>query len=209
MIEQTLRRFCESKHRTLIVIAGTFVVGLVLVMPLVDVLRAGRDEKDDLLAELESAQNVAAEMQAFETRVSEKLGQLKGIEARTVDEESLPTLRGKLVDLAKETGCSIRKLSVGAATSRAWTPGESPITPVAVTKKPTDADAASSYQLEWRPVTISLSGTGTSLRSMAERVAASGMLLHMKSLEMYPSSPSRQALTLDMELWYFTLARKS
>ena len=40
MIEQTLRRFCESKHRKLIVIAGTFVVGLVLVMPLVDVLLA-------------------------------------------------------------------------------------------------------------------------------------------------------------------------
>ena len=36
MIEQTLRSFCESRHRWLIVIAGTFVVGLVLVMPLVD-----------------------------------------------------------------------------------------------------------------------------------------------------------------------------
>ena len=50
MIEQTLRRFCESKHRKLIVIAGTFVVGLVLVLPLVDVIRAGRDEKEALLA---------------------------------------------------------------------------------------------------------------------------------------------------------------
>ena len=46
MIEQALRRFCESKHRKLIVIAGTFIVGLVLVMPLVDVLRSGRDEKE-------------------------------------------------------------------------------------------------------------------------------------------------------------------
>ena len=207
MIEQTLRKFCESKHRKLIVIAGTFIVGLVLVMPLVDVLRAGQDEKDALLAELESSQNVAAQIQGFETRTTEKLSQLKGIEARAVGEESLPALRGKLVDLAKETGCSIRKLAVGAATSRLWTPGESPITP-AVAKTPGAAAEASSYHLEWRPVTISLSGTSASLRNMAERVAASGMLLHMKSLEMYPSSPSRQALTLDMELWYFTLARK-
>ena len=54
--------FCESKHRTLIVIAGTFVVGLVLVMPLVDVIRAGHDEKETLLAELDSARQVAAEL---------------------------------------------------------------------------------------------------------------------------------------------------
>ena len=46
MIEQALRRFCESKHRKLIVTGVTFVVGLLLVMPLVDSIRAGGDEKD-------------------------------------------------------------------------------------------------------------------------------------------------------------------
>jgi hypothetical protein len=43
---------------------------------------------------------------------------------------------------------------------------------------------------------------------MIRRVAASKKLMHIKSLEMYPSSPNRQTLTLDMEVWYFTLARK-
>ena len=46
-------------------------------MPLVDVIRAGGDEKEALLTELESAQSVASELQAFETRVNEKLAQLK------------------------------------------------------------------------------------------------------------------------------------
>jgi hypothetical protein len=205
MIEPALRRFCESPHRKLIVIAGTFIVGLVLILPLVDLLRAGRDEKASLLAELDSAQNVAAEMKEFETRVAEKLTQVKGFEARTVDDESMPALRGKLVDLAKETGCSIRRLNVGATAARAWKPGESPF---AQTSDRKPADAAPTIQLEWRPVSISLSGTGSSLRSMVERVAGSGMLLHAKSLEMYPSSPTRQNLTLDMELWYYTLAHK-
>ncbi len=207
MIEPALRRFCESPHRKLIVIAGTFVVGLVLIMPLVDVLRAGRDEKEGLLAELDSARNVAAEMKQFETRVAEKITQLKGFEARTVDDESMPALRGKLVDLAKETGCSIRRLNVGGATSRAWKPGENPFAQIP-DRKPSDVATGPSFQLECRPVTISLTGTGASLRGMVERVAASGMLMHTKSLEMYPSSPNRQNLTLDMELWYYTLARK-
>jgi hypothetical protein len=205
MIEPALRKFCESPHRKLIVIAGTFIVGLVLILPLVDLLRAGRDEKANLLAELESAQNVAAEMKEFETRVNDKLTQMKGFEARTVDDESMPALRGKLVDLAKETGCSIRRLNVGAMATRAWKPGESPF---AQTSDRKPSDAAPTIQLEWRPVSISLSGTSASLRSMVERVAGSGMLMHTKSLEMYPSSPTRQNLTLDMELWYYTLAHK-
>ncbi len=207
MIDQALRRFCESKHRKLIVIAGTFIVGLVLILPLVDLIRAGHDEQESLIVELNSARNVAAELQAFETRVSEKTAQLKAFEARTVDDESLPALRSTLVDLAKETGCSIRKLSVGEVSSREWQPGENPTAPVS-DKKPPAAVGESSFQLEWRPVSLSLSGTSTSLRSMVEKVASSGMLMHTKSLEMYPSSPTRQALTLEMEVWYYTLARK-
>ena len=70
MIEQALRRFCEFKHRKLTVIAGTIIVGLLLVMPLVDSIRAGRDEREALLTELESAQSVASELQSFESRVN-------------------------------------------------------------------------------------------------------------------------------------------
>jgi hypothetical protein len=205
MIEQTLRRFCESKHRWLIVIGGTFVVGLVLVLPLVDVYSADRDEKSTLLAELDSAKRVAAELKQFEKRVGEKLAELQVYEARTVDDGSLPALRGKLLDFAKETQCSIRRLSVGNVMTRPWAPGEDPISPV---EGPKRAESKSMFVLEWRPVSISLSGTSTGLRTMLDRIAASKMLMHAKSIEMYPSSPTRQSLTLDMELWYFTLARR-
>jgi len=206
MIEQALRTFCEARHRSLIVIAGTFLVGLVLVLPLVDVIRAGHDEKEALLTELDSAKAVASGLEVFEARVKEKLAELDVQEARTVDDESMPALREKLVDLAKETSCSIRRISVGAASSRPWTPGESPVRPVETTK-PNDTNSA--FKLEWRPVSISLSGTSSNLRIMLERVSESGMLVHDKSFEMYPTSPTRQTLTLDLELWYYTLARNS
>jgi hypothetical protein len=205
MIEETLRPFCESPHRGLIVIAGTFIVGLVLILPLVDVYRADHSDKIALLAELDSARSVAAQLETTEREAAEKLAQLEGQEARTVDDESLATLRGKLVDLAKDTGCSIRRLSVGAASSRPWGAGEDPIAPTA-TAKP--GAATSGFMLEWRPVSVSLSGPSASLRSLLERIAASNMMMHAKSVEMFPSNPSRQSLTLDLELWYFNLARK-
>jgi hypothetical protein len=206
MIEETLRRFCESKHRKLIVTGVTFIVGLLLVMPLVDVIRAGRDEKEALLTELEGAQTATSDLQAFEQRVNEKLAQLKTLEARTVDDASLPNLRSELVDFAKETSCSIRRLNVGSPGSRQWWTGQNPVSTTFDTKKA--AEMNSGFTLEWRPVTISLNGTSASLRNMVEKLATSKRFMHIKTLEMYPSSPKRETLTVDMELWYFTLARK-
>jgi hypothetical protein len=204
MIEQALRSFCEARHRTLIVIAGTFVVGLVLVLPLVDVIRAGHDEKEALLTELDSAKTVAAGLKNSEAQVNKKLAELDVQEKRTVDEASVPALRDELVGFAKDTGCSVRRITVGGASSRAWSPGENPIGPPE-TKL---TETKSRFRLEWRPVNLSLTGTSASLRSMLERVSGSGKLMHAKSFEMYPSSPTRQTLTLDLELWYYTLAKR-
>ncbi|MEX2317818.1 MAG: hypothetical protein WD669_11740 [Pirellulales bacterium] len=205
MTEETLRKFCESRHRTLIVIAGTFVVGLLLVLPIVDVYYAGRAEKSAVIVDLESARTVAAGMEDYEQRVAEKLAQLTALEASTVDEASLPVLRSKLVDLAKEAACNIRRLNVGVTSSRPWNPDDDPMTPKPAAKPD---ENATPFVLEWRPVNLSLSGTSENLRTLIDKIAASGMFMHTKTMEMYPSSPTRQSLTLDMELWYFTLARR-
>jgi hypothetical protein len=205
MIEQAVRTFCEAKHRTLIVIAGTFVVGLVMVLPLVDVISAGHDEKEALTAELDSARTVAAGLKNFERRVAEKVAELKVLEDRSVTEETMAAVRGKLVDLAKETRCSIRRINVGAVATRPWKPGENPIRPPEVKQ----GEAATPFQLEWRPVSISLSGSSGDLRNMIDRIEDLNMLMHAKGFEMYPSGPTRQSLTLDLELWYFTLVRRS
>jgi hypothetical protein len=177
----------------------------VLVLPIVDVYYAGRSENMALRGELDSARRIAAGMEQFESRVAEKLSQLADLESRTVDDESLPALRSKLVDLAKGAGCNIRRLSVGAVSSRPWTGDDDPIAPKAEAKI---SESKSGFELAWRPVSLSLSGTSANLRGLIERIAASGMLMHVKSLDMYPSSPSRQTLTLEMELWYYTLTRK-
>jgi hypothetical protein len=205
MIEQTLRRFCETPYRWPIVIGGTFVVGLVLVMPLVDAYRAGLNEQEALRAELDAARQVASGLDSFRKRTAEKLSQLEVFEGRTVDEESLPMLRGKLVDLAKESGCNIRRLSAGAAGTRPWIPGDDPTGP-ASGAKPNGPDSV--FVLSWQPMSISLHGTSANLRTLLERITSAGMLMHTKSFELYPSSASRQSLTLDMELWYFTLKRR-
>jgi hypothetical protein len=176
-----------------------------MVLPLVDVICAGHAEKETLTAELDSAKTVAAGLKDVERHVAERLAELKVCETRTVDDESMAALRGKLVDLAKETRCGVRRINVGAAVTRPWKPGDDPIGSPGVRQ----GDAGSPFQLEWRPVSVSLSGSSADLRNMLERINELQMLMHAKSFEMYPSGPNRQSLTLDLELWYFTLSRRS
>ena len=208
MIEQALRTFCESRYRWLIVTAGTFVVGLVLILPLVDVYSAEREEKAALLAELAAATQVAGMMDQLEARAAEKSAQLAALESRTVDDESLPALRTKLVELARETGCSLRRMNVGVPSSRPWHAGDNPIAGGTETaaKSP---DTATGFALEWWPVSVSLSGGDANLRSLLERLEADGMLMHTKNFEMRPASGGRKTVDLDMELWYFNLERGS
>jgi hypothetical protein len=205
MSHELLRKFCESRHRSLIVIAGTFVAGLLLLLPIVDAYYAGRDEKNGLQAELDAAKRVAADLAKYEQRATEKVAQLAAMEARTVDDDSLPMLRGRLVDLAKETDCIIRRLTPGAASKRPWAAGDDPL----AQRAPSQLEQNSTgFVLEWRPVNLSLSGTSDNLRAFLDRLTSMAMFMHTKSLDIYPASPSRQSLTMDLELWYFTLTRK-
>lgn len=206
MIEQTLRTFCESRFRWIIVTAGTFVVGLVLVLPLVDLYRAERNEKASLLEELISAQHIDEMMEQFESRVAAETAQLSALEGRAINDGALPALRTKLVDLARDTGCSLRRLNVGAMASRPWYQEDNPIATGAEASAKT-ADTKTAFTLQWWPVTVSLSGSNASLRTLLDRMETDGMFVHTKNLEVRPASVNRKTLNLDMELWYFNLTR--
>ena len=205
MIEQTLRSFCESRRRWVIVIAGTFAVGLVLILPLADLYLAERNAKADLLTELESAQQIVETATDSEARLAAKSAELKTFEGRIVDEKSLPALRTKLVELARDTGCSLRRLNVGNVATRPWHAGDDPQELNETKAKPTDQPTG--FNLEWRPVTVSVSGSSANLCSLLERMEADRMLMHTKNFDMHPDVEGRKNLNLDMELWYYNLAR--
>lgn len=202
MIRKTIRSVAESRYRWLIVTGGTFAVGLVLIVPLVDVYRAESAEKKALLAEVGAASQISAQLDKYKGRVDERVAELDALEARTVDDGRLPALRDQLVELARQTGCSLRRLNVGETMSRPWYANDTP------TDQRPDAkgrESQTNFTLQWRPVSISVSGSVADLRNLLEKIKAENMLVYTKSFEIYPSSVGRKSLTMDMDLWYFTL----
>jgi hypothetical protein len=182
------------------------VLGLVLLVPLVDVYLADRREKEALSAELEIAHKNAGLLDRFEKRVTAKLTELETLEGRAVPEERVAGLRDELVTYARDTGCHVRRLVVGQPQSRPWLVEDHPVKPRKDNQKTPEK---TSFTLEQRPVTISLSGSLTNLRAMLDRLESHEMFVHTKSFELRPTSVNRKTLTLDMDLWYFALVRGS
>jgi hypothetical protein len=178
-----------------------------LLVPLADLYLAERSEKAELLADIASAQEVVETIAKSEAKLAAKMAEVKAYEARSIDEQSLAALRMKLVELARDTGCSVRRLNVGAVSMRPWHGANEPMAINDV--KPVKAmEAPTGFNLQWTPVTVSVSGSNTNLCSLLERMEADHMLMHTKTFEMHPdASEGHKNLNLDLELWYYNLAR--
>ena len=202
MIEPTLRAFCESRHRWLIVISVTLGIGLVTLLPLVDDYFAGKSEKTECMEELRNARLDAADLDTLKSRVAELTAQLDGIEKRTVSESTVAEYRSQLVDLARTSGCQLRRITVGTAQSRPWYKGNDPIEnqPKTATKK-----KSSGLELERQPLALSVSGSMSSLKSLLEQIRNDQLLMHVKNMELRPTGQDRKQVILDLELWFFDL----
>lgn len=204
MIEKAVRNFCESRYRWLIVITLTLLLGCALLVPLVDVYLRGSAEKQNLLTELESAHRTAEDLDNFESRVAAEVDELAQFDAKTVSEETTPELRKRLQSLARETGCTIRKLQVGTVVKRPWFDGDDPLVASPDNKL---RDAKTPFTLEHWPISISLHGTMPNLRKMLEQMWSDEMLVHTKNFDLGPESRNGQSVMLQMDLWYFALTR--
>lgn len=197
-------RFCESRHRWLIVTGVTVVLALLTVLPLADQYSALHAENDELVAQLDEAARLTAALPQFEQRVQEKVSELQKIERQTVSEEKVGEYRNKLIGYARDSGCQVRRINIGQARTRKWTVGDNPreATPEA---RP-DAEATP-FILETRQVSLSITGSLTSIEKLLTRMEADDTMSHFKFLELRPTGKSRRAVQADLELLCFALNR--
>lgn len=202
MITQLIDRFCESQRRWLIVTGVTFVVGLLTGLPQVDVLLTQRDEQKNLEEELVRASRSSSRLATFKERAATETAALEQLEQRTVDEQRLPEFRTALVDIVRESGCQMRRINVAAVRSRPWKQGDNPVTEVENRKA-----KSTPFTLETRSVSLSVSGSTQSVRSLLTRVQDEQKIFHAKTMDLRPLGRNRRGVQMDLELWYFALTR--
>ena len=204
MNDSLIRKFCESPSRWPVVAIVTTVIALATAWPAADVYFDEKAKHAELEAQLAEAEATAAQLPAAEKLVATLDTRLGELEKRTVNEANVASFRSRLVGLIRDSGCQVRRLEVGAPTVRPWNqddkvledmPPGAPLTPTP-------------FVLERRSVGIAVDGPMNAITTLLERIAKEEQLAHSHRVHLNSAGPGGQTVSLELELWFFALARK-
>jgi hypothetical protein len=201
MNDSLIRKFCESRHRWLIVATLTGLVALAVLLPMVDDYFDKRSSRSELTDQLAAARQTAESLPQLEKQTAAVRKDLEGLETRTVDEAALAHFRSRLVDIVRESGCQIRRIEVGAPNKRPWKDNDKPLNDVS----PPGGDTQ--FGLERRQVTLAVDGPMSSIQDLLAKLEKEQTLSHPHRVQLQSVGGSGETVTLDLELWLFALSR--
>jgi hypothetical protein len=203
MSESLVRKFCESKHRNLIVAIGTTLLGLVVLLPVTDDYFDKRESRRNLTEDLDRSYHTEKMLPAFEKRVLEIEEKLSSLEGHTVSVETVSQYRTKLLEIIQDSGCQMRRLDVENPIRRPWMQNDNPLHQKAV---PT-SKGKTPFQLERQNINLSIEGDMASIHKLLDQLDKVETIIYPHQLQLHSNRGSSTAATLEIELWLFALVR--
>lgn len=201
-MDDLIVKFCEDRQSWLFVTVGTLGLSLLFVLPCVDEYLAVRAEKSDIAEQLASAEDSAKLLTDYEQRRVHQSELVAKRLDRTLNDQNEADYRKAIVKMVRDTGCQLRRLSIGAPHSRDWRRGDHPLEKNALkTLKPTG------FELERRQVSLALVGSATNIQRLIERLERQDKQVHVQGMNLKPGGGDKRRVELSLELWYFTLRR--
>lgn len=194
-------RFCESRHRWLIVTGVTFVAALATVLPQVDQYLSLLADEDAKTKELLEAGQTAELLEGMRVRVATTTDELTALESRTLPADGVSAFRNGLVDIVRESGCQVRRIGVGSVRTRQWHEHDDPLSEGKNAEGP-----KSPFKLETRPVNLAVTGSMSEVRNLLTKIDESPMMTYAHGLTLKPAGRG-DSVQLDIELWCFALSR--
>ncbi|MEM8944042.1 MAG: hypothetical protein AAGD11_02585 [Planctomycetota bacterium] len=205
MNESPLRKFCESRHRKLIVAIVTTLFGLLVLIPLVDDYFDKKRSHNTLTDDLDRARQTDDGLSANEQQVAEIVAKLEAIESRTVSTESVSAYRSKIVELVRASGCQVRRFDVSSPTLRPWLANDNPLESML----PPDAKKRKTpFALERRNVVLLVDGSMESMRELLGKLHDDDALAYLHRLGLQAASRGGDQVTMELEMWLFALGRQ-
>ncbi len=205
MNESPLSKFCESRHRKLIVVIVTTLFGLLVLIPLVDDNFDKRESHSTLNEDLDRARQTAEGLPEIEQQVAAVLEKLEAIESRAISSNSVSSYRSKVVDLVRDAGCQVRRFDVGTPMRRTWMKQDNPLE-TTVSKKMKNTKTP--FSLEKRNVVLLVDGSMESVRELLGQLYKDDSLAYLHRMEIHSASRGSEQVTLQIEMWIFALGRQ-
>jgi len=201
MIEHILRRFLEHPSRRLIVVIGTFVIGLVAVWPAADEYLALTGERAKINSAIAQTEATLSRLDFFKKRVQQRVDELENHEAATVSLESVREFRARVVKLAREHGCQIRRINLSESQTRKWKEKDSPLDRQA--RGPRGKDTK--FDLRSQQFKLTVIGSLSAITNLLNDLKIDDKLVYTNIFSLRPTLQDRKMAELEIELTLFDL----
>lgn len=203
MIEPVLRQALQHPKKRYGVIILTLLTMLVAVWPAVDEYNAARRRTSDAHTEFEEAEQTIAKLPQYKQLHERKLADVSLLDKRVVPEKAAKELRDWLIQLGRDTGCTVRKSNLGDAAPRPWKEDDHPLHGT----RQQGPDSNTPYQLETRQLTLSVVGPMSGLYSFLDELHKVDKLIHSQSINIKSLSEDGSTASMNMNLKLFDLTR--
>lgn len=204
MIDQLLRPALEHPKKHYGVIILTLLTGLVVVWPASDEYKAAKKRMSDAREQLEEAERTIATLPQYKQLHERKVAEVSVLEKRVVSQQAAKELRDWLIQLGRETGCTVRKSNLGDASTRPWKEEDHPLNGT----RRHDSGGDTPFQLETRQVSLLVTGPMAGLYSFLEEIHQVDKLIHSQAVTIKSSNDDGTAASMGMNLKLFDLTRK-
>jgi hypothetical protein len=207
MNESLLRRFCESRHRKLIVAIVTIVAAVAVLGPLTDEYFDKRATRASLAVDLDHARQIAETLDASEEQLTKLSAKHATASLRFVDEAGLGEYRTNLVELVRKSGCQLRRVDVGSAASRPWQTGDDPLVADRNTGNKAKNKKKSPFVLQRQSVTLVVDGAMENVAQLLGTLRDDSTLAYPSRFQLKTAGRRGNDVSLELELWVFALTR--
>lgn len=205
MLEHLLRSCLEDRRKRWVVISLSLGLGLAMALPFADQYLALRNEAERLQGELQDVEQTAGRLESLEQTMERRRTELAALESGCIPTERMAVFRGEVVDLARQTGCQVRRIAVGEARQRPWRQGDNPL---AIDAPPAADRQNERYQLRWQPLSVAVTGRLAGVREFLGRLAKFNALVHANQLTLQAAPGSESETLLELECLVFDLAEE-
>ena len=208
MIEPLLRRFLAHEKRKQIVIIGTILAGLAITWPATDEYIAARQQTHDARSQQQEVETAIAKLPQYTQMHHRKMQELEVLSEKLVGGKAARKLQSDLMELGRQTGCTVLRAQLSDASKRQWNENDHPVSGTRLR----NTGGKTPFQLETRQLTLSIAGPMSGLYAFLEGLYRVDKVVHARAMSIKggdsAAGNNKDAGTLDMNLLLFDLTKK-
>jgi len=154
---------------------------------------------------LEDVREEVATLDLFEIEAEEVAQELGTLDDATISEEGIHQFRDWLIETARESGCQVREIGLGAARLRGWKKEDNPLE--ASTDTESGEGVETGYALRSQEVSYTVSGPMPHVKKLLLTLHTANKLMHVGSVDLRPEDSQEGGIRLMLELSVFDLPK--